>query len=173
VRRVRALPVRARVMRGVHNWIDRERSVEEGETMDDEKTYTLPAPNAPAEEWGRLAVSLPGWRWWFQHDKQRPYGLPGYRRRNGRGPWEWVPDVSECSMADEIVPDPDDPATAGCLLALLGRPVEIKMYNSITVKRYPRVGCLLSEGVAGYAPTLGRACIAAAEALGRWPGGEG
>ena len=23
----------------------------------------LPAPDAPAEEWGRLAVSLPGWRW--------------------------------------------------------------------------------------------------------------
>ena len=24
--------------------------------------YTLPAPDAPAEEWGRLAVSLPGGR---------------------------------------------------------------------------------------------------------------
>lgn len=25
--------------------------------------YTLPAPDAPAEEWGRLAVSIPGWLW--------------------------------------------------------------------------------------------------------------
>jgi len=25
--------------------------------------YTLPAPDAPAEDWGRVAVALPGWRW--------------------------------------------------------------------------------------------------------------
>jgi|TARA_E500000318_G_C3525710_1_gene198320 hypothetical protein len=45
-----------------------------------------------AEEWGRLAVSLPGWRW--MHGMQTlPLPNPG-------------------------LPDLDDPATLGCVLAL-------------------------------------------------------
>ena len=59
------------------------------------------------------------------------------------------------------LPDPDDPATAGCLLALLGPYADVVVYD-----------CgMWTYGVAF--DTLGRACIAAAEALGRWLGGEG
>ena len=72
----------------------------------------------------------------------------------------------------DSVPDPDDPATAGCLLALLGRPVEVRLYRDAGVTRYPRVGCLLSEGRSRHASTLGRACIATAAVLGSWPGGS-
>ena len=125
-----------------------------------------------AEEWGRIAVSLPGWRW-----------MPGMRwllpahatePRAGRvydetqAAW-WNDPRSD--VEGDSVPDPDDPATAGCLLALLGRPVEVRLYSDVGVTRYPRVGCRLSEGKHGRGLTLGRACIAAAEALGRWPGG--
>ena len=112
-----------------------------------------------AEEWGRLAVAIPGWR-----------GMPGMRDgrtgeryEDGDGPWivnKW--------------PDPDDPATEGCLLRLLGsrclvrilprdgRPlVEIVIPSGLTRDGRP-------HRVTG--ATLGRACIAAAAALGRWPG---
>ena len=86
------------------------------------------------------------------------------RYEDGDGPWvvhKW--------------PDPDDPATAGCLLALLG--------SRCLVRILPREGRALSEIVIPGDLTLdgrphringhdlGRACIAAAEALGRWPGG--
>jgi hypothetical protein len=112
----------------------------------------LPAPDAPAEEWGRLAVAIPGFRsvqgmLWRGED-----GVPMGK--------EWSPWIS-----------PDDPATAGCLLALLGGPVEVKVYHGVTIRRYPRIGCLLSEGITGRGSNLGRACIAAAATLGRWPGG--
>lgn len=120
-----------------------------------------------AEEWGRIAVSLPGWRWWWEHDKRRPYGLPGYCRRLGRGPWVWVPDVSECSMVDDVVPDPDDPATEGCLIRLLGPVHEAVWYTGDCDRWVVAVG----EERRLYT-SLGRACIAAAEALGRWPAGE-
>ena len=83
-------------------------------------------------------------------------------------------DISECSMLDDIAPDPDDPATAGCLLALLGQ--------RCLVRILPREGLpleivipsgMMTDGrphrVSGI--NLGRACIAAAAAIGRWPGG--
>jgi len=132
--------------------------------------FKLPAPDAPAEEWGRLALSIPGC-WW----------MPGMR--DAASGWRWDghsfveqgarhPQAGNCIKGvNEHWPDPDDPATAGCLLAL------------IHSRGAYMVPCSRHEGwwraiiPAGAwpesAPTLGRACIAAAAALGRWPGGEG
>ena len=117
----------------------------------------LPAPDAPAEDWGRVAVSLPGWRW-----------MPGMLARNFDGPvrvesvtddqpgvlhrCRWTGNMTHADIRSMPLPDPDDPATEGCLLALLGR---------------SHHGLLQPRGT-----SLGRACIAAAAALGRWPGGE-
>jgi hypothetical protein len=147
----------------------------------------LPAPDAPAEEWGRLAVSLPGWRWmagmlgeWsLDDDPTMPLRLTedasGGHLYVDNPVWSGVRsdrEFNDYELDPEWCwPDPDDPATGGCLLELLGRPVEVRLYNDAGVTRYPRVGCLLSEGRSGHASTLGRACIAAAAALGRWPGG--
>ena len=107
-----------------------------------------------AEEWGRLAVSLPGWEW-----------MRGMKALTGRG----NPAGSGALFADAW-PDPDDPATAGCLLALLGSERDSLML-------LPN-GAGLFEWYNGEdwdekSLPLGRACIAAAEALGRWPGGVG
>lgn len=115
--------------------------------------FILPAPNAPGEEWGRLAVSIPGCRW-----------MPGML---GLHTGLRLDELTLCWEAE--APDPDDPATAGCLLALLGSEAGLVM---------------LIGRVDGFADwydgiqwredrlPLGRACIAAAEALGRWPGGD-
>jgi len=127
-----------------------------------------PAPDAPAEEWvgslcsfparrwGRLAVSIPGWRW-----------MPGMidTYPSFRLVVDYDPELDDLS---DSVPDPDDPATAGCLLALLG-PCEVGHDDTD-----PECGPWSVEipGVFRMGPTLGRACIAAAAALGRWPGGD-
>ncbi len=62
----------------------------------------------------------------------------------------------------------DDPATAGCLLALLSaddRPVSATRMTPLCVTVW-------RHGLGTHtAPTLGRACIATAAVLGRWPGG--
>ena len=103
-----------------------------------------------AEEWGRVAVSLPGWR-----------VLRGIRWRGENGApmgSEWQP-----------WPDPDDPATAGCLLALLGPGGSI----NATGGRVTAWLCVDGARVEGSGTDIGRACIAVAEALGRWPGGAG
>jgi hypothetical protein len=116
-----------------------------------------------AEEWGRVAVALPGWRW-----------MPGMGCINPGMPQMWCRRIGdECSPHYSfLVPDPDDPATAGCLLALLGS----SAWDNVAPgsAREPDGagwwawdGSQWSEGM-----TLGRACIAAAEALGRWPGGK-
>ena len=136
-----------------------------------------------AEEWGRIAVSLPGWRW-----------MPGMLARLSAGRLRVTlcggGQLSGLRMGGQVVwsddgvwPDPDDPATEGCLLALLGpnltaydfgsyadEPGEngmrfrVVLYGDNKGKplSWPPVDCA----------TLGRACIAAAEALGRWPGGR-
>ena len=132
-----------------------------------------------AEDWGRVAVSLPGWKW-----------MMSMSDISGLIALEWVDkkrtklrcwDIHDPSCHGEytayyLTPDPDDPATAGCLLALLG--------SRCLVRILPREGRALSEIVIPGGLTLdgrphringhdlGRACIAAAEALGRWPGGD-
>ncbi len=124
-----------------------------------------------AEEWGRVAVSLPGWRW-----------MPGMSDISGLIALEWVDekrtkmrcwDIHDPSCHGEyrtyyLTPDPDDPATAGCLLALLGSSraarQALKAAGHYDVAHRLHVAFMLNKDI-------GRACIAAAEALGRWPGG--
>ena len=139
---------------------------------------TLPAADAPAEEWGRLAVSLPGWRW-----------MPGMRAVDSTG--EDTPgrvfDSSGCVVFEDQdrelteervylcdVPDSDDPATAGCLLRLLesedislhsdgnGSPIYLDWWDPKTP---------MNDPIRFEAPTIGRVCIMVAVHLGRWPGG--
>jgi hypothetical protein len=131
-----------------------------------------------AEEWGRVAVSLPGWRW------MRGMSIPA-TEDNREALVDYPPSllyVSEAGsdergeVADgEDYPDPDDPATEGCMLRLLGRPlyaVEPRgpaWWVTLALLDHPdsdEDGLLQIRG-----STVGRACIAAAEALGRWPGG--
>ncbi len=110
-----------------------------------------PAPDAHASEWGALAVSIPGWRW-----------VPGMLGYNDYGGNDRIMDRSEASQQNsDLTPDPDDDATAGCLEALLGGPVP----THLAVMADPVASNLWHHGRAG------RARIAAAAALGRWPGG--
>jgi hypothetical protein len=137
-----------------------------------------PAADAPASDWGRLAVSTPGWRW-----------MPGMLTAHGRicGAGYLVSDdvddtgqpyVDRTDSTDdwpELAPDPDDPATAGCFLALLGLSMPdwwvatTVREDGIHIVRASKWG---HARVEGEGHTIGRACIAAAAALGRWPGGE-
>ena len=107
-----------------------------------------------AEEWGRIAVSLSGWRW-----------MPGMR--NDRGGRLVVGDESA-----RRTPDPDDPATAGCLLAMLGPGEWDNVAPGSAVAPNGEGWWAWVNGDWSEGMTLGRACIAVAEALGRWPGGE-
>jgi hypothetical protein len=122
-----------------------------------------------AEEWGRVAVSLPGWRW-----------MPGMLQWR-TGPWmgsRRSVDSDYCDtghearvMGGDTWPDPDDPATAGCLLALLGALGPIM--DGLSLAGRMDVWSRLMRALMHDPKDIGRACIAAAEALGRWPGGEG
>lgn len=147
-----------------------------------------------AEEWGRVAVSLPGWRWM---PGMGLFPLESYVRQNERdgehtGEYRYAGHTKDGEAVTHIrpskvrkhvnlatghyhpphayfVPNPGDPATAGCLLALLG--------SWVTVTRSRSGGYIVHVAgpdgpVFGTGSTLGRACIAAAAALGRWPGGE-
>lgn len=125
-----------------------------------------------AEEMGRLAVRIPGWRW-----------MPGMRIRSGSvRSWGTVVTVHPAGFVDYWDPeleelfsgvhpswldiDPDDPATAGCFLALLGPGVRAWMDGADGLWTVEVGGVRASMH-----STLGRACIAAAAALGCWPGG--
>jgi len=125
--------------------------------------YTIPAADAPAEEWGRLAKLIPDFRWMC--------GAIAV----GCGRVLHVYTDGSCFIArhkilpdemDLYPPDPDDPATAGCLLALLGVGYAVATSKDewVSIGSWPT---LIGEG-----PSVGRACIAAAAALGRWPGGS-
>jgi hypothetical protein len=129
-----------------------------------------------AEEWGRVAVSLPGWRW-----------MPGMLARNFDGPvrvesvtddqpgvlhrCRWTGDMTHADIRSMPLPDPDDHATAGCLLALLG-PLGAIMHGLSLAGRMD-VWSRLMHALMHDPKGLGRACIAVAEVNGRWPGGEG
>jgi hypothetical protein len=141
--------------------------------------YTIPAPGAPAEDWGRVAVSLPGWRW-----------MPGMLARNFDGPvrvesvtddqpgvlhrCRWTGNMTHADIRSMPLPDPDDPATEGCLLRLLGdRALLLDLPSAKTAPGLWRAFVSRRSPCFTERMPLGRACIAAAAALGRWPGGEG
>ena len=125
-----------------------------------------------AEEWGRIAVSLPGWRW-----------MPGMLEHRFHRGWlkrrsidsDYFNTGHEARLTDQHAwPDPDDPATAGCLLALLGPRAHMHSPSCDWEETdYWEFVIRLSDNGERrvYGDTLGRACIAGAEALGRWPGG--
>ena len=137
-----------------------------------------------AEEWGRVAVSLPGWRWMpgMLFGSELPHGLDTRCKGNDRltevedRDVDWpTPD----NIARHEWPYPDDHATAGSLLALLGGAVDVSVGGTRHVLPW-RVQVIVAAASSHDGrvhtirePNLGRACIAAAEALGRWPGGEG
>lgn len=130
-------------------------------------------------------TTLPGWRWMAGMraltDHRGAHGAPyrlwtgnhGMLRGEGEGDasgyvggWE--------SMAELLgaVPDPTDPATGGCLLALLGPDVAVTISARETGPLY-RIGYGLDgrrHATTGH-DSLGAACIAVAVAMGRWPGG--
>lgn len=115
------------------------------------------------EDWGRVAVSLPGWRW-----------MPGMRGVRDDGSGDRIMDCSESALPNhDIAPDPDDPATGGCLLALLGPQMRQVAPSKISTTVTWRAFVSTKAPCWTQSMTLGRACIAAAEALGRWPGGVG
>jgi hypothetical protein len=149
-----------------------------------------------AEEWGRLAVSLPGWRWMpgmrvmhIEDGEADPvrgtYLSPGLLDGDLCIQWDdHAPRGLDCSWASPqnfrphpwvynyAVPDPDDPATAGCLLAMLGPGAWDNVAPGSAVAADGEGWWAWVDGQWSEGMTLGRACIAAAEALGRWPGGD-
>jgi hypothetical protein len=130
-----------------------------------------------AEEWGRVAVSLPGfarlagmrYEWMTSAGPTPPYSrilrgdirsdCPRYVNPEDQDPipGEWL--------------DVEYPSTAGCLLELLGSSLR-------SVWRTGEHWSVLVNGAGVDLPawfigkTIGIACIAAAEKLGRWPGGD-
>ena len=131
-----------------------------------------------AEEWGRLAVSIPGWRWMVGMLSRNFDGPVRVESVDGTQPGilRWCRYTDEAMHADirsAPVPDPDDPATAGCLLALLGNP-EVVDERADHLRRDECYADVVIDAVMSGTPgRISRACIAAAGALGRWPGGEG
>ena len=123
-----------------------------------------------AEEWGRVAVALPGWSWMARMYARVPLGP-------GATTWvtvtavegEWLHHSGDRrTLAHRCFPQVGDPATAGCLLALLGKDARWLRAQAgdgghVEYRHYH---------LATWRPNLGRACIAAAEAIGRWPGGD-
>ncbi len=79
--------------------------------------------------------------------------------------------------ADGWTPDDTDPATAGCLMALLGPEAWRLSYQGSGTPTDTR--CVWRADVnrgtnwnqTSNHPTLSDACIAVAEAMGKWPGG--
>ena len=104
--------------------------------------------------------------------------LAGREGRHGRvgDHWRRTPDAAWIRVHDggPAVIDPTDPATGGCLLALLGDAVRAVQRSG------PRMRLLAIVYTAGegeapqrtdWSPTLGEACIRVALDLGYWPGG--
>jgi hypothetical protein len=137
-----------------------------------------PKPDAPAEEWGRLAVSIPGFPchsvaqrrgmvgWLFGESADVDWPVDGLRAmfvvEKGVTLYQVVepggyPQHRMRNGRHEFIPDPDHPATAGWLLRMLGG-------EAFALWASAHFGsCDIG---------IGRACISYAAAYGRWPGGE-
>ena len=122
-----------------------------------------------SDDLSKRAVSLPGFRW-----MPGMLTVTGYRLvRPLHGMWRITQHAPENHLdcvdpaRHNFVPDPDDPATAGCLLALLGPGVRVWMdgADGLWTVEVGRVRASMHS-------TLNRACIAAAETARAWPGGE-
>jgi len=127
----------------------------------------LPAADAPASEWGALAVSIPGWRgpWACSHTEVCP-PMPGFVLFEGAVTgWCYTDDITSAARI-RVSPDPDHWAWWGWMLRLLGpERIAVSMWvDHITVG---------TDNLVMDDSAFGRACIAAAAAVGRWPGGEG
>lgn len=136
----------------------------------------LPAPDASALDWGICAASIPGWRfpWECAHDRDDVPESPQRGQAFIDGKWVLSEDLR--SVKDHVpVPDPDHWMWDGWFLRLLGNEWGAYHYPpSSHPSHTPYEVCF--EGLDWRQPprlTLGRACIAAAAALGRWPGIEG
>ena len=127
-----------------------------------------------AEEWGRVAVALPGWR--ESRGMTDTWGRTAID--DAAGGIRWANPFNPADNAEpDHYPDPDDPATAGCLLALLipsptlGHVTQVLPPMSVSSGMWRVMVDTQWGRHTAQAPTFGRACIAAAESLGRWPGG--
>jgi hypothetical protein len=76
------------------------------------------------------------------------------------------------TLASRCFPQVGDPATAGCLLALLGPNACVLPIGGRGDKGYRAFVFIDEKTFEGDGTTRGRACVAVAEALGRWPGGQ-
>ena len=127
------------------------------------------APDAPAEGWGALGERIPGWRWpWTCSHTEVCPPMPGFVWLDGA--WCYTDDITPVARfsRERAIPDPDHWAWEGWLRRMLGDTL-------VCVAREGRVwvAIIASGDLEGYSTTPGRACIAAAAANGRWPGGEG
>ena len=133
----------------------------------------LPAPDASALDWGICAASIPGWRfpWECAHDRDDVPESPHVGQSLIDGKWVLVEDMRSPTENHTPVPDPDDWSWEGWVRRMLGD----TLAHISTGFGDGYVVCIIVYGdtIEGTGRTLGRACIAAAHALGRWPGGEG
>lgn len=89
------------------------------------------------------------------------------------GIWRWADDEGDTvSAREEPLPILADPATAGCLLALLGEALST-VYSAGEVGDCWQVSAYTCMEEHRHGRTLGEACARAALALGRWPGEAG
>jgi hypothetical protein len=125
----------------------------------------LPAPDAPAEEWGAFAESIPGWRNPSPTAVLDSLAMPRIEVGFPIG------DLS----SPRFVIDPDHWAWEGWLLKLLGNLEEVdKLADDLHLRRDQCPSdAVIDAVVSGDSSRINRAAIAAAAALGRWPGGEG
>lgn len=124
-------------------------------------TFKIPADDAPAAEWGAFAKRIPGWR----NPETLRVGPQGQQM-------PWTPFLLE-PRGVARVPDPDHWVWEGWLLRMLGGNTQVQVKYWLRRKSWEVCANAPDSGAPrwGDGSTLGRAAIAAAAAIGRWPGG--